>query len=124
MPYPFPIPRVLNLATNLNYNSFRTDCCFTVDVFRGSSGFGLSLDGGIDTTTAFRGLIRIKRLFPYQPAWETGMIRTGDILLRANNERLTGLTNEVSGKCRNGKRLTFPNIDNILLLLWYVYDIR
>lgn len=87
-----------------------------MDVFRGPSGFGLSVDGGIDTTTAFRGLIRIKRLFPYQPAWLTGMIQAGDILLRANNERLTGLTNEVSGNVLKMRTTNF-SISIISLLL-------
>lgn len=57
---------------------------------------GLSVCGGIDTNAAFRGLIRIKRLFPNQSAWCTGMLQPGDILLEANGTRLTGLTNYVN----------------------------
>lgn len=63
---------------------------------RGPRGYGLSVDGGVETSAPFRGLIRIKRLFPYQPAWHSGLIMAGDILLRANGQRLTGLSNEVS----------------------------
>uniref|UniRef100_A0A182TSI8 PDZ domain-containing protein n=1 Tax=Anopheles melas TaxID=34690 RepID=A0A182TSI8_9DIPT len=38
-------------------------------------------------------MIRIKRLFPHQAAWATGMLQPGDILLEANGVPLTGLTN-------------------------------
>lgn len=71
------------------------DCCFVVPVPKGPRGLGLSVCGGIDTTAAFPGLIRIKRLFPNQSAWCTGMLQPGDILLKANGIPLTGLTNHV-----------------------------
>lgn len=67
-----------------------------VQVPKGPRGLGLSVCGGIDTNAAFRGLIRIKRLFPNQSAWQTGMLQPGDILLEANGTRLTGLTNHVN----------------------------
>lgn len=50
----------------------------------------------MDTNAAFPGLIRIKRLFPHQAAWSTGMLQPGDILLDANGIALTNLTNNVS----------------------------
>lgn len=58
-------------------------------------GLGISVYGGIDTNVSYRGLIRIKRLFPNQAAWSTGMLQQGDILLEANEIPLTGLTNHV-----------------------------
>lgn len=71
------------------------DSCFVVQVAKGPRGLGLSVCGGIETNAAFRGVIRIKRLFPNQSAWCTGMLQPGDILLEANGTRLTGLTNHV-----------------------------
>lgn len=73
-----------------------TDCCFMVQVPKGPRGLGLSVSGGVDTNAVFPGLIRIKRLFPHQSAWCTGMLQPGDILLEANGTPLTGLTNYVS----------------------------
>lgn len=67
-----------------------------VQVPKGPRGLGLSVSGGVDTNAAFPGLIRIKRLFPHQSAWCTGMLQPGDILLEANGTPLTGLTNYVS----------------------------
>lgn len=67
-----------------------------VQVPKGPRGLGLSVSGGVDTNAAFPGLIRIKRLFPHQSAWCTGMLQPGDILLEANGTPLSGLTNYVS----------------------------
>lgn len=72
------------------------DCCFPVQVRKNARGLGLSVSGGKDTSALFPGLIRIKRLFPHQVAWSTGMLEQGDILLEANNVLLMGLTNYVS----------------------------
>lgn len=72
-----------------------TDCCFPVQITKSPRGLGLSVSGGIDSNAAFPGLIRIKRLFPHQVAWSTGLLQQGDILLEANGVPLTGLTNYV-----------------------------
>lgn len=71
------------------------DCCFSVQIIKNERGLGISVYGGIDINVPYRGLIRIKRLFPNQPAWSTGMLQPGDILLEANEIPLTGLTNHV-----------------------------
>ncbi|KAL0274552.1 UNVERIFIED_CONTAM: hypothetical protein PYX00_002652 [Menopon gallinae] len=60
---------------------------------KGSRGLGLSVTGGVDTAEKYPGLIRIKRIFPNQPAWECQMLQVGDIILAANGVPLTGLTN-------------------------------
>lgn len=73
-----------------------TECSFLVQVIKNERGLGISVYGGIDTNVAFPGLIRIKRLFPNQSAWSTGMLQPGDILLESNEIALTGLTNHVS----------------------------
>ncbi|XP_031631093.1 putative uncharacterized protein DDB_G0282133 isoform X2 [Contarinia nasturtii] len=76
-----------------DFNFITQDCCFTVQVMKNERGLGISVYGGTDTNVSFRGLIRIKRLFPNQAAWSTGMLQPGDILLEANDTPLTGLTN-------------------------------
>lgn len=75
-----------------------TDCCFSVQVIKNERGLGISVYGGTDSNVSYRGLIRIKRLFPNQAAWSTGMLQPGDILLEANDTPLTGLTNHVNVK--------------------------
>ncbi|XP_055378160.1 putative uncharacterized protein DDB_G0282133 isoform X2 [Condylostylus longicornis] len=75
------------------YDFITEDCTFTVQIVKGSRGLGFSICGGVDTNTAFPGLIRIKRLFPHQAAWSTGKLQTGDIILESNGIPLTGLTN-------------------------------
>lgn len=67
-----------------------------MQITKDASGLGLSVSGGIDSAGPFPGLIRIKRLFPHQVAWSTGLLQPGDILLAANDIPLTGLSNYVS----------------------------
>lgn len=69
---------------------------FAVTLAKGSRGLGLSVTGGIDSGGSWPGLIRVKRLFPHQPAASSGMLNVGDLILEANGITLTGLTNYVS----------------------------
>ncbi|XP_065343188.1 uncharacterized protein LOC135941516 isoform X2 [Cloeon dipterum] len=67
---------------------------FEVCLSRGSRGLGLSVTGGVDCANEpWPGLIRIKRLFPRQPAWQDGNLAPGDVLLEVNGVHLTGMTN-------------------------------
>lgn len=75
---------------------FIPESTFSVTLAKGSRGLGLSVTGGIDSGGSWPGLIRIKRLFPHQPASSSGMLNVGDLLLEANGIALTGLTNYVS----------------------------
>ena len=65
---------------------------FEVTLRRNSLGLGLSITGGPDAPYPFTNLIRVKKIFPLQPAWETGQILEGDILLSAGGKSLTGMT--------------------------------
>ncbi|XP_049868253.1 uncharacterized protein LOC126368367 isoform X2 [Pectinophora gossypiella] len=58
---------------------------FTVVVEKDGRGLGMSVCGG-------GGLVRIRRLYPPQPAWRTGRLAPRDLLLAANNVPLAGLT--------------------------------
>jgi C-terminal processing protease CtpA/Prc len=79
-----------------------------VNLSKGSRGLGFSVTGGIDCQNEpWPGIIRIKRLFPHQPAWQDGKLAPGDVLLEADGTPLTGLTNYVSfGKFIRGEILT------------------
>lgn len=65
---------------------------FEVDVKRNSLGLGFSIDGGPDAPAPWTNLVRVKKIFPLQPAWETGKLRIGDILLRVSGVPLSGLS--------------------------------
>lgn len=67
-----------------------------MNLSKGSRGLGFSVTGGIDCQNEpWPGIIRIKRLFPHQPAWQDGKLAPGDVLLEADGTPLTGLTNYV-----------------------------
>ncbi|XP_059612237.1 uncharacterized protein LOC132258781 isoform X2 [Phlebotomus argentipes] len=97
--------------SNLGYAFITKDCTFSVEITKGPRGLGLSISGGAESSAVFPGLIRIKRLFPHQAAWATGMLQPGDILLEANGTPLTGLTNYEALEVLR----TTPN--NILLIV-------
>ncbi|XP_012258812.3 uncharacterized protein LOC105687602 isoform X2 [Athalia rosae] len=61
---------------------------FRVTLQKSSRGLGLSVSGG-----GTAGPVRVKRLFPQQPAALSNKLQPGDILLAANGLPLTGLTN-------------------------------
>lgn len=67
---------------------------------KSSRGLGLSVSGG-----GTAGPVRVKRLFPQQPAALSNKLQTGDILLAANGIPLTGLTNYVSNQLTTIKRI-------------------
>lgn len=75
---------------------FFSESTFIVSLVKGSRGLGLSVTGGADSGGSWPGLIRIKRLFPHQPAATCGLLNVGDLLLEVNGITLTGLTNYVS----------------------------
>ncbi|XP_061729817.1 uncharacterized protein LOC133534624 isoform X5 [Cydia pomonella] len=58
---------------------------FTVVVEKDGRGLGMSVCGG-------GGLVRIRRLYPPQPAWKTGKLAPKDLLLAANGVPLAGLS--------------------------------
>lgn len=60
------------------------------------TGLGFSfnisrLRSGLDTGS----VVRIKRLFPGQPAMESGLLREGDVILSVNGETLKDLSYQV-----------------------------
>ncbi|XP_060524459.1 uncharacterized protein LOC132700896 isoform X2 [Cylas formicarius] len=82
-----------HLEPHTCYPFITPESTFTVKLTKGSRGLGLSVTGGIDCVGSWPGLVRIKRLFPHQPAFSCGLLNVGDLLLEANGVSLTGLTN-------------------------------
>jgi len=70
-----------------------SESTFQVTLQKSSRGLGLSVSGG-----GTAGPIRVKRLFPQQPAALSNKLQIGDILLAANGRPLTGLTSYVSNQ--------------------------
>ncbi|CAL8080934.1 unnamed protein product [Orchesella dallaii] len=66
---------------------------FEVRLIRDHRGLGLSVTGGLDSQETYPGLIRVKKVFPMGPAYESGELRPYDIILEANGVALSGLTN-------------------------------
>ena len=48
---------------------------FEVEIKRNSLGLGFSISGGPDAPSPWTNLIRVKKIFPLQPAWETGKLK-------------------------------------------------
>ncbi|CAH0714566.1 unnamed protein product, partial [Brenthis ino] len=67
------------------YPFITDDNTFTVVVEKDGRGLGMSVCGG-------GGLVRIRRLYPPQPAWRTGRLAPKDLLLSANSVPLAGLS--------------------------------
>lgn len=64
---------------------------FEVEIKRNSLGLGFSISGGPEAASPWTNLIRVKKIFPLQPAWETSKLRVGDIILRVSGIPLTSL---------------------------------
>ncbi|XP_023345090.1 tyrosine-protein phosphatase non-receptor type 13 [Eurytemora carolleeae] len=65
---------------------------FEVSIKRNSLGLGFSITGGLDAPSPWTNLIRIKKIFPLQPAWETGQLKVGDVILKVSGVPLTSLS--------------------------------
>jgi len=64
---------------------------FEVEIKRNSLGLGFSICGGGECGSPWGSLMKIKKIFPLQPAWETGKLKVGDIILRVSGIPLAGL---------------------------------
>ncbi|XP_067846546.1 tyrosine-protein phosphatase non-receptor type 13 isoform X2 [Heptranchias perlo] len=68
---------------------------FTVKLLKGSSGLGFSfIEGNEIVPEHCRNVVRIKKLFPGQPAAECGKINVGDVILQVNDIPLNGLSKQ------------------------------
>lgn len=65
---------------------------FEVILKRNSLGLGLSVTGGPEAPYPWTNYIRVKKVFPMQPAWESRQFQEGDVLISAGGKSLSGMT--------------------------------
>uniref|UniRef100_UPI00398F682C tyrosine-protein phosphatase non-receptor type 13 n=1 Tax=Pristiophorus japonicus TaxID=55135 RepID=UPI00398F682C len=82
-----PVP-----STAKDYTFVIDENIFKVKLLKGSSGLGFSfIEGNEVVPEHCRNVVRIKKLFPGQPAAECGKINVGDVILQVNDIPLKGL---------------------------------
>lgn len=66
-------------------------------LLKNSSGLGFSFCREDNLTPEQMGstIVRVKKLFPGQPAAECGQIEVGDVILKVNGASLKGLSQQV-----------------------------
>lgn len=74
-----------------------TDNVFNVCLLKNTSGLGFSFsrEENIPDEPSGSSMVRVKKLFPGQPAAESGRIKVGDVILRVNQTSLKGLSQHV-----------------------------
>ena len=71
---------------------FDSSNTFEVRLQRNSLGLGFSIGGGLGREEGpWAGFVRIKKIFPLQPAWLDGRLMCGDIVVSVGGAELTGL---------------------------------
>ena len=75
-----------------------TDNVFEVCLLKNTSGLGFSFsrEEHVPDEPSASSMVRVKKLFPGQPAAESGRINVGDVILRVNQTRLKGLSQHVT----------------------------
>uniref|UniRef100_A0A8C1RR66 Tyrosine-protein phosphatase non-receptor type 20 n=1 Tax=Cyprinus carpio TaxID=7962 RepID=A0A8C1RR66_CYPCA len=76
------------------YNFITPDNTFDVGLLKNTSGLGFSFsrEENIPGEPVGSSMVRVKKLFPGQPAAESGCIEVGDVILRVNQMSLKGLS--------------------------------
>uniref|UniRef100_A0A8C6KLD9 Protein tyrosine phosphatase non-receptor type 13 n=1 Tax=Nothobranchius furzeri TaxID=105023 RepID=A0A8C6KLD9_NOTFU len=77
-----------------DYSFVTEDNVFEVGLLKNTSGLGFSFsrEDHIPDEPAGSSMVRVKKLFPGQPAAESGRIKVGDVILRVNQTPLKGLS--------------------------------
>ncbi|XP_063314846.1 tyrosine-protein phosphatase non-receptor type 13 isoform X2 [Pelobates fuscus] len=86
-------PQDQKLTKTLDYSFATEENSFQVKLLKNSSGLGFSFsreDYPI-IGEASSSIVRVKKLFPGQPASESGKINVGDVILKVNGASLKGL---------------------------------
>ncbi|XP_026209432.1 tyrosine-protein phosphatase non-receptor type 13 isoform X2 [Anabas testudineus] len=76
------------------YSFVTEDNVFNVCLLKNTSGLGFSFsreENSLDEPSG-SSMVRVKKLFPGQPAAESGRIKVGDVILRVNQTSLKGLS--------------------------------
>ncbi|XP_070614154.1 tyrosine-protein phosphatase non-receptor type 13 isoform X2 [Erythrolamprus reginae] len=78
------------------YNFVTDDNTFEVKLVKNSSGLGFSFcrEDSVTPEQPGSSIVRVKKLFPGQPAAESGQIEVGDVILKVNGSSLKGLSQQ------------------------------
>ncbi|XP_077858116.1 tyrosine-protein phosphatase non-receptor type 13 isoform X20 [Macaca mulatta] len=90
-------PEKVKKATQVKDYSFVTEeNTFEVKLFKNSSGLGFSFsrEDNLIPEQINASIVRVKKLFPGQPAAESGKIDVGDVILKVNGASLKGLSQQ------------------------------
>uniref|UniRef100_A0A670K8L7 Tyrosine-protein phosphatase non-receptor type 13 n=1 Tax=Podarcis muralis TaxID=64176 RepID=A0A670K8L7_PODMU len=79
-----------------DYNFVTDDNTFEVKLVKNSSGLGFSFcrEDSVSPEQPGSSIVRVKKLFPGQPAAESGQIEVGDVILKVNGASLKGLSQQ------------------------------
>nr|XP_036877036.1 tyrosine-protein phosphatase non-receptor type 13 isoform X2 [Manis javanica] len=89
--------KMMKKMTHVKDYSFVTEeNTFEVKLFKNSSGLGFSFsrEDNLIPEQMNTSIVRVKKLFPGQPAAESGQIDVGDVILKVNGASLKGLTQQ------------------------------
>ncbi|XP_066042670.1 tyrosine-protein phosphatase non-receptor type 13 isoform X4 [Chamaea fasciata] len=83
-------------SNSKDYSFVTAENTFEVKLFKNSSGLGFSFCREDNLTPEQLGstIVRVKKLFPGQPAAESGQIEIGDVILKVNGASLKGLSQQ------------------------------
>ncbi|XP_052591510.1 tyrosine-protein phosphatase non-receptor type 13 isoform X4 [Peromyscus californicus insignis] len=79
-----------------DYSFVTEDNTFEVKLFKNSSGLGFSFsrEDNLIPEHINASIVRVKKLFPGQPAAESGKVDVGDVILKVNGASLKGLSQQ------------------------------
>ncbi|KAM5338625.1 tyrosine-protein phosphatase non-receptor type 13 isoform 10-T10 [Glossophaga mutica] len=79
-----------------DYNFVTEENTFEVKLFKNTSGLGFSFsrEDNVIPEQMNTSIVRVKKLFPGQPAAESGKIVVGDVILKVNGASLKGLSQQ------------------------------
>ncbi|XP_076402926.1 tyrosine-protein phosphatase non-receptor type 13 isoform X6 [Peromyscus maniculatus bairdii] len=91
-----PEKTVKKTAHVKDYSFVTEDNTFEVKLFKNSSGLGFSFsrEDNLIPEQINASIVRVKKLFPGQPAAESGKIDVGDVILKVNGASLKGLSQQ------------------------------
>ncbi|XP_036194809.1 tyrosine-protein phosphatase non-receptor type 13 isoform X26 [Myotis myotis] len=91
-----PEKMVKKMTPIKDYSFVTEENTFEVKLFKNSSGLGFSFsrEDNLIPEQMNTSIVRVKKLFPGQPAAESGKIDVGDVILKVNGASLKGLSQQ------------------------------